>query len=951
MKARFFYTILLISITVSTSFAQLQDTIVLNSEYLVPMGPVKPVLKPIGLADRGELQRGTIAFHVKWAVGESGIGATGGWESVLWWLRNLQHAKVKINVKDLVGSPILTFRFYQRHIGVGFKNDFWEKNISLKSFGKGWREIVLDSTGMNFNGRGVGVPNWNLINYMTVTFQGRSMDAVDLIIESPTFQLRDGRTLQLWDPSRELTQFDSPAFQGKTNPGKGNYLIGKGGSLLGHPVGRALMLDIKRVIPNVGIAANGGASYLAEYGNWLNANGIAAVYQQGGAFGLSEIITKSKAWLTSNQNVSRNNTYGAFGMVGMTKYYDMSAPAVRLGFAGAFKKIAKAGISEFQIIESYWPYLGGFWGRGTGELTRLRASLASTDVGLNWKDPFSTRRMHFWDYFKFYNGFIIKPNEIGLNDWSQFEPPLITNVSQANTDILRKHFFLMMNLTRYEALKFYGDISTSAAAEHVQLGTIINKENYDNSYDILGLSAQENLKMIGHEYFGNPRSYLNESFEHGSVLQKIMANTKTELRGVVETNATGTGGRPYLDPQIAYASALVTWAADRPESVENDWLGWYPHELKIGNNVVERERYADFILKGLAFNKIQQSDWKVADPGASFAVIKSRHINDIGAPTGSFLTVLRKQFWPRISFDFSEARFLHDSLKIGNVIIGEWSSCTEEDINWLTSWLDAKKGRTLVVTGHRLGKKPDGINYIAKQTQNYFRINTQFGYQQLLGTEVQKTIVPSGTVTSTWLSKESFPASTSLPGYYQLSKAGEPLVRIGSLPVVSKVSRPNGSRVIYVHYDPSPTTASLDSAILDKIAKEEGVVAEVKKAEGLILRKFSGKDGIMVAAFNQSWLDAFQFVYDPLANLRMKWKWNGPPRTIVLDSTTITKYAVNLLTGETQVIHPGNIILKLGGVGCAVWVITDKKAVADRLTNENKQILPYLEGTYRVNNE
>jgi hypothetical protein len=951
MKAKFLCLIFFISLVASSSFAQLEDTIVLNSEYLVTMGAMKPVFKPIALKERDGLQAGTIAFNVKWATRGSSGGVTGGWESVLWWLRNLQCAKVKVNVKDLIGNPLITFRFYQRHIGVGFKNDFWEKNISLQSLGKGWNEIVLDSIGMIFNGRGVGVPKWSLINYMTVTFHGRNSDAVSLLIESPSLVLRDGRILQLWDPDRVLAQFDSPSFSGRTSPGKGNYLIGKGGSLLGHPVGRALMLDIKKLIPNLGIAANGGVSYLAEYGHWLNRTGIAAVYQQGGAFGLSEIITKNKSWLTSNQGVSRNDTYGAFGMVGMTKYYDMSAPAVRLGFADAFKKIAKAGISEFQVIESYWPYLGGFWGRGSGELARLKGSLAGIDSGLIWKDSFSNQTMHFWDYFRFYNGFIMEPSELGLNDWNQFEPPPITNVSLANTDILRKHFFLMMNLTRYEALKFYGDISTSAATQRVHLGTITNKENYDNSYDILGLSAQENLKIIGHEYFGNPRSYLNESFEHGAVLQKIMASTQTELRGVVETNATGTGGRPYLDPQIAYASALATWAADRPESVENDWLGWYPRDLKAGNNPVERERYADFILKGMAFNKIRQSDWKVADPGTSFAVIKSRHINDIGAPIGGLLTMLRKQFWPRISFDFSEARFLSDSLKIGNVLLGEWSSCTEDDISWLTSWLDAKGGRTLVVTGYRPGKKPDGINYIAKQTQNYFRINSQFGYQQLLGTEVQKTTIPHGTVTSTWLAKEGFPASISFPSYYQLSKAGEPLVRLGSFPVVSKVNRPNGSRVIYIHYDPNPTTASLDSAILDKIAKEEGLVPEVKKAEGLVLRKFSGKDGIMVAAFNQSWLDAFQFVYDPLANVRMKWKWNGPSRTIMLDPTTITKYAVNLLTGEIQIIPPGNVILKLRGVGCAVWIITDKKTVADRLTKEAKQILPYLEGTYNVNNE
>ncbi|MNY56492.1 hypothetical protein D3C86_1925760 [compost metagenome] len=102
----------------------------------------------------------------------------------------------------------------------------------------------------------------------------------------------------------------------------------------------------------------------------------------------------------------------------------------------------------------------------------------------------------------------------------------------------------------------------------------------------------------------------------------------------------------------------------------------------------------------------------------------------------------------------------------------------------------------------------------------------------------------------------------------------------------------------------------------------------------------------MLAAFDQSWMDAFSFVYDPLVNQRMKWEWSGPARIIDVDSTTVKKYAVNLLTAQIQEFNPGKITISLDGVGCGIWIITDEEATADSIANEALQMLPYFDGTF-----
>ncbi|MDR1283355.1 MAG: hypothetical protein LBK99_21430 [Opitutaceae bacterium] len=982
------------------------DAIVLNSEYLTATGREKPVMLPLSAADRERIAKSPqkqTGFEIWWSALGSAQEVSGGWGAALWWLRDLDRVTLRYRVNAVRGAPRMNLRLYEREAGTGFNNDAWAHTIPLQPIGTGdtWHEVTLSRDSTQFERMGDGRPQWDLINAMTVTFSGRETDGAQLVMESPILHLKDGRTLPVWDPSRRLAQFGTnstiPSADAPHPPlppllpvAQGRFLIGKGSSLLGGESGRAILLDLKRLIPDIGIAGNLGMAYLADQAAWLREHDIGVVYQQGGAWGLSEIITAQDGWLANPAGVSRNTQPGAFGPVGLTKYYDMTLPGLRDAFRQAFEATRRNGVPEFQVIESYWNWAGGFWGTGPGTLRRLRDTLAGRDAGIEWRTAGHPAdalvpRLDFHEFFRHYNGFTLQPSDIGLASWEQFAPPRLRGARVAKTDEERRHYFLMMNLTRYEVSKFYGELGRLAQASGVKFGTIINGENYDNSFDLLSLMAQPGVGSVGHEYFGNPVHSLHSAFDRGAMRSTLARVSGTELRAVVETNAGGGGGRPYYDPQVAYAAALATWAADKPGSVENDWLTWYFNRLHPGGakTSVERERYADFVVKGLAATCAREGAWEMTPPEKSVAVLRTRSLNELGAPERMLLKILREGAWPRTVLDFSEAHFLEKSefasqFRGGRILIGEWSHLTPADIGWLESWLDAGSGRTLVMSGWRPGKRPDGTNYNGFDRTTYTRLNSQEAFNRLLQASVQSGAAAlSGRVTSAWLGADalSLPEISIDRHYESRALPGAPravtlLAGIGNRPLLTEAGRKNGSRVIYFHYDPTEKTSALDRAILKKLAADAGLKPELAVSGDLVTRRFEGVDGTLLAAFDAAWMRAFRFVYRQDAGLRLKWRWDGPPASVKLDAASLCRtdvsnkngqnrtalssshvQVVDLLDGSAKTVSPdaaGLIELKLDGVGCRLWLVTSDPAAAARAAKRAAIAKPWFDYSFEA---
>lgn len=940
------------------------ENTILNSEYFVPYGTgisaIGAGVNPAAVSAYGAgaapiavaLATGNntpATFRLYWAGLLGKTTTVGGWESALWWLRDLKKATIRIKVNRLEGHPVMTFRFYQRTIGGGLDNDFWAYSVKLSELpANEWKSIVLNPSAMQFTPVKEKAAHWEQVNSLLAVIEGQEGDAVILDVESPVLETLGGTSIPLWDGDRRLAQFDSglpPATASETlASGQGRYLLGKGGSLLSSEAGRQVILDLKSLIPELGLAANTGYRAVVENREWLRQNNIGVTYQQGGAFGLSEFISEADAWLVSPSGLSRKDRPGVYGWVGMMKYYDFTSAKVWSAFGQAFQRAKRDGIGDFQVIESYWPWVGGFWSQGDKDYRIFREDLAGTDEGLKWLTSSQEHQvLRFWDYFEFYSGFRLQPTQLGLKDWSGFTPPVLKGVTDAKSDEEKRAYFLMMALTHYELLKFYNRLGEQAEQSGIRLATVPNNENYNNGYDLLGMLCLKGLKIVGHEHFGNP--WISEpAYMSGGILRSLYSTFGKEMRMVIETNATGAGGRPYYDSQVAYTVTYDLMVSEQPDSVENDWLSWHPDELATSE--VQRERYADYVLKGKAWMHSRSDQVAPPPPQESVGLLASRRINDINAGSDVWSRLLWEQSLPRVQIDLSEARVLKDRWDPPKLLVDNLAYHTPEDRQWIVNWLQAKAERVLVTYGSRLGKSPDGTNYCAN-FEAYAKMNDTSGAALVLGAaprEEKKTL--SGTPESSWIKPVG---EITLKRYFHLEGV-VPLVSLQGQPVVSSRLLPNGARIIYLHYEPDAATQSLDAVVLKKIAEECRLHTPVVQSDGLLVHIFNRNGGRAVVAYDATWLKRFKFVYDPNAGIRLKWKNPATKAKLILTKAADQEvFAVDELTGKISRQTKGQetITLTLDGVGCGLWQIVNSQAEAERLAARAETLQPYLNYTFQ----
>jgi hypothetical protein len=385
--------------------------------------------------------------------------------------------------------------------------------------------------------------------------------------------------------------------------------------------------------------------------------------------------------------------------------------------------------------------------------------------------------------------------------------------------------------------------------------------------------------------------------------------------------------------------------------VENDWLSWYQQDLNGQGATVERDRFADFVVKGMAYAHVQEDDLRASQRDNPFVVLRSRQINVMGIMPESLLGVLREEGLPRVRLEPTEARLWNSAVVASaRVMVDDLATHTPEDLAWMEQWLDAVPGRTLVTYGWRLGKRPDGVNFVLSDTKRFSRMNTQDGYKKLLGGEVREIdFAIHGQVTSAWAGRDA--GSLALNTYYQGGKRLRSLVTVSGKSVVSAAVRKNGSRVIYLHYEPGPATRKLDAMVLAQVGREAGILPEIAGAHGLISHVFDSKEGKVVVAFDEDWLKAFRFTYDPHVKQRLKWAWPDSEHKLTLRRTGKTEnYAADLLTGELRAIAAGDgpIELSLSGKGCGLWTVTTDRAAAERLAGRARQLRPFFDHSFTV---
>jgi hypothetical protein len=928
-----------------------------------------------------------------------------GWKSEEWWLPSapdFKKLRLKYKVDANAGDGVrLVVKAYRRVSGTTW--DYWRKEILLTETTPDFSDLVI-SAADTFIASSENNPAWEDVNHFDFTLVGDAGDSITIQFQSPgILNESDEVVTSLWQEDRtvdggadiynNLPQFfrrdsDNDGVSGNLADGRGLFLIGRGGSILESEAGRNTLVHLKAGIGNFGIAANVGFPSLSGNQKWLQDNLAGVVYQQGGAYGLSEYITEAQGWLTSPAGDSRNITPGFGDLTGAMKYFDLGSPAIWSAFDKLLDRVGESRIREFQLVETYWPSISGregFWGFGESELVNLRTSLNASDTA---DFPVLNRNgtpvaMSFWDYFESRHGFRWDPADLGYAvGWTDFLPPPKRGVGLINAGETQeqKRYQLMVTLAAYQVIKFYQRVGRSAYETNgrkIKLSIIPNGNNYDNSFDSLAYQSGKYPHVVGYEYFGNPKNFT--AYERGPVLRRMYArgdtaDTPKEQRIITETSVGGGGnGEPYWAPEVAYATIYDLMASQEADSIENDWLNWVASEVSNDNPKVKR-RYNDFAAKALAFNHARQDGSRRPLAGETgtegfFGLLETKSINNIRLEPvrqyqiGQSAARLRH---PMLSLDIAQIRGLGNFDKIPDILVDDLSFHLPEDITWLGNWLKESDGHVLVAHGFALGKKPDGANYYEGWTSAYYALNAADQATPLLGASLQESgaVAFANTAVSAqgeWAADARF-AGLAIDGsvpVYTYTPADNVLISANGTPLVSKRqvqgddSQPKGV-VYYLHFRPGKVvTKAIEEAVLAKILdeklKRDFLAADETAAplDDYKLRRYRTGSGIAVTAYHPHALDNFNFAYDATATQFLPFADEDSvgafkvrlPGDMPLSGEN-TVIGVDMLSGEQfalpvdEIAGSRYVTLSLAGVSCGLWqIVGTNQGAADALTS------------------
>ncbi|OAM87283.1 hypothetical protein OH491_26955 [Termitidicoccus mucosus] len=910
-----------------------------------------------------------------------------GWDSEEWWhpmAAGSATLRLRYKILSVTGPNVsIVIKGYRRLSG---EMDYWRKAVTVTGPTSDFVDFNFgpQEPGMQFVPGAENNPKWQDVNFFSFSLVGGAGASLTIQLQSPGILNSQGQVItSFWqadrttsggaDPFRVIPQMfrqasDNTGVTGNLATGRGLFLIGRGSNILQSTVGRDTLLGLKDAVGDYGMAANVAFPALSREQAWMQQNLAGVVYQQGGAYGLSEYISEADAWLTAPDGSSRNHTPGLGGLTGAMKHFDAGSPAVWTAFGNLLNRLAASRVKEFQLIETYWPHTGGLWGHGEPELVNLRTSLSGADTYAErpvFNEDGVAKRLGFWDYFRARHGFTWEPEDLGFTaGWADFVPPTVggPGAIPANDMQGRKRYLLMSTLSAYQVIKFYQRVGWHAYevdVKQIKLSVIPNNEHYNNSFDWLAYQSGRYPHVVGFEYFGNPKNF--SAYEKGPVWNRMFAlrdkpGTPKEQRMVLETSVMGLGSNePYWDPEVTYITTYDLVASQQPDSVENDWVNWV--DADIGTNAQMTRRFSDFVLKALALNHAREDNaWRPL-PGQTgtegfYGLLDTRSLNQVKLGNVSQNQLYKSAsslHFPSLQFDLSQVRGLGNFDLPPNILVDDQAYHLPEDIAWLRGWLSGSIHRVLVAHGFSLGKVHDGTNY--SEAWNEFRVlNAPSQTTALLGSPLSF----SGFLTfsgqnvvggSDWAGDPLFDSVTinGMIAHYNYSTPGVVLLSINGCPLVSKVriyddaGLPKGV-VYYLHFRPgASTTAAVEKAVLAKIlgvTLKRDFLPAGNSIENYKLRRYRTNDGLSVVGYHPQALDDFNFVYDPTVVQKLPYAdpaYTGSFKVRLSSELGAvaggTVAVINMISGNlshqpvTEEMGSLYITLSLTGRSCGLWQI------------------------------
>ena len=784
--------------------------------------------------------------------------------------------------------------------------DRWVENWSLADrLGKGWLHVDLQGEGLRLWQFGNGIRQPDTIGGITFEPYGKGSSAVFRIANLEIHTRAGlGEILPLMaDNDCPPPTSAAPAIRLPDEP---RCYMGTSLSWLAKPQGREFVEQLRKLVPNLGVAAT-ASSWRPEWRDVIQrarADGIDVRVQNGGIAGMAGLITQAHAWGVDPQGRSRNTTPGfGDGMHGVSYCHPATREAVRRLMA-AMRGI---GVLDYEQIDYVWPWYGGPWGYGEWDTQAFRNDLQELDEGLRLA---SGRTMRFWDYLAAYGTTKPRPVDLGLDSWEAFDPKAQPGLPE---DAARRRGFVFTALTHYEWLRFAQAMGVEARSWGGRFLGTLNPEDVSNGGDYLFWNR---LADTGTEYlerFGNPDA--TEYWRHYLPYLRQEATRAGKRLGVIYEVGVGGHGKPYLDPQVAYCQSYDCAASGGFDDLQNEWMD--EGDWTASQEGYHRDRLQQWLATAYGFGQAK-TDGAVLPARKVLAIGLRCVVHAIGfTPSYQLTTGALNDL--NLDCDYADLTMDPADWERYQVLIyTPWES-SRAHLEALPRWLDVKPGRVLITHGAVPTRIAGGLGYSPSAEVGDGSLGNLLSLGAIsAGDPVEGTV---GTVAAD-LSAVLRPGETvRLPGKLFATERGEKLADLGGKPLVARAQRANGSVVYYLNYAAGqPETRDLDRKLLGRLLTLADCQPTVLQGEGVTCHPFDVAGGKAVVLWSRDACARFRFEYRSDIEQRVKYEDPSVDLSLRLALPDGAYRVYDFWSGgeEVQTVRGGGLPLTLKGRSCTL---------------------------------
>ncbi len=693
----------------------------------------------------------------------------------------------------------------------------------------------------------------------------------------------------------------------------------------------------------VGVPISGYTRQVVDIARRLRASGVEVVHYSALAAGYSRFLTRRGAWAVRYDGASGNVMPLAHIPAPSVHAVCHAHPALLEAVRDKIRAIARAGIGAWMVVDYVMPYWGGMWGYHPAMIAACRRALEGADEGTVLRDGKRLRRWRFPDYFRAYNGYYPRAEDLGLKSWSEFQPP---RPDRVRSEAERRRLQMFLWLRTYFWLK----LADEAGRYFKSLGgdglwIVPNPEDSYGSPDYVALARLDGVGNIFPEWFG-PIGWACEACYASLPYLRSQARRGGTRLSIIQETGVGGHSMPYLDWRIAFAGVWCLTACGGLEDFDDDFIDHVPFQQMADPraNRAEFIRFRDAVAKALAFKLARQQ--RPRRPRAKILCIASRppvfrggsFFFGLGAPYSLAVGLSRA----RVPLDLRDSFDLRaEDLERYDVIAYCPRAPRTGDLRLLRRWLEGGQNR-LLITHSFVPTRDASEMWRLKVSAELGKAGRPdiLGLGRIVETDARQCTI---TAVSPPLSgalrpgeKLSFPSPlTRLEG-----ASAEVLVRTDRGPLVSMARCGRGS-VVYLHYPAGANTKvhQLDTRILAAVCKARGIKPMCRADFSVMTQLFKLDGGIAVVAWSGPALARWPWRYSPDVPC-LNLKAPGVDERITVPWAGGSATVVDALSGQVREVgHARSIQLRLRDRVCGMWFIAEQSPAGRGLAEQVRRVL------------